>query len=93
MNLAQSKVIGQAWDLVQTKVSSSTEQEALERILLVKSSLVLALGDLQGRSARPSQARRPADGEEQALCIGKDWLPAPIDSSQTKEARGYAPSL
>ena len=90
MNLAQSKVIEQVWDLARTRVGSPAEQEALEQIPLVKSSLVLASGDPYGRSARPSQARWAIDREEYALCMGKEWRPAPTDSSQTKGARGYA---
>ena len=54
MNLTQLKVTGQAWDLAWTRVGSPAEQGVLERIPLAKSSLVLDLGDLRGRSARPS---------------------------------------
>ena len=39
MNLARSKVIGQAWDFVQTRVGSPIEQGVLERTPLTKSSL------------------------------------------------------
>ena len=81
MNLAQLKVIGQAWDLAQTREGSPDEQEALERIPLEKSSPVSASGDPRGRSAHPSQARRAVNGEEHALCIGKDWRLAPSYSS------------
>ena len=45
MNLTWLKVIGQAWDIARTRVGGSTEQKALELILLAKSSPVLALGD------------------------------------------------
>ena len=45
MNLARLKVIEQARDLAQTRVGSLVEQEAPERIPLVKSPLVLVLGD------------------------------------------------
>ena len=81
MNLTRLKVTGQAWDLAWTRVGSPAKQGVLERIPLVKSSLVLALGDPRGRSARPSQARWVVDKEERALCMGKDWHPALADSS------------
>ena len=93
MNLARPKVIRQAWDLAQTRVGSPVEQEALERIPLVKSSLILASEDPQGRSANPSQVRRAVDGVEQTLCIGKDWRLSYADFSQREGARGYSPSL
>ena len=88
MNLTWLKITGQAWDLAWTRVGSSIEQGVLERIPLAKSSLVLALGDPRGRSARPSQARWVVDREEHSVCIGKDWRPAPVDSSQIEGACG-----
>ena len=59
----------------------------------MKSSLVLASGYPRGRNAHPSQAWLVVDGEEQVLCIGKDWCPTLVDSSQAEGARGYTPSL
>ena len=49
MNLTRPKVIGQAWDLAQTRVGSPAEQGVLEGIPLAKSSPVLTLGDPRGR--------------------------------------------
>ena len=93
MNIARLEVIGLAWDLARTRVGSPIKKGVLEWIPLTKSSPVLASGDPRRRSAHLSQARRVIDGEEQALCMGKDWLSAPADFSQTEGARGYAPSL
>ena len=76
---------------LRTKVDSLTEQGVLERIPLARSSPVLASGDPRGRSARPSQARWAVDGEEHALCMGKDWCLATANSSQTEGPRGCAP--
>ena len=75
------------------RVCSSVEQVVLERNLLAKSSPELALRDPRGRCARPLQAGQAVDGEERALCTGKDWHPIPVDSSQIKGARGCSPSL
>ena len=72
MNLAQPKAIGQAWDLAQTRVGSPSKQEVLERIPLAKSSPISTSGDPRGRNGHLSQARRVVDGEERALCMGKD---------------------
>ena len=88
MSIAWPEVI-EHW----TRVGSLTEQGVLEQIPLAKSSPVLALGDMRGRSACPSQARRVMDGEEHTLCMGKGWCPTPTDSSQIEGARGYAPPL